>query len=597
VIGRRRPGGLPLRAIVVTGLCALAAATGSAVVAPLAWGQASWSLDQPPPPPGARFKVPLGPPGDMRFLAANHGLLAVEGNSTIPRGLYFWDGVAWHQLSTVCGGPGQTARIAWAGNDEFWTVTEPSAPRAGSGLGLCHFKNGEVVGSYSTPIESADPYRTMDAAACHGPDDCWFGGVGGQDPSGQRVGAFHLHWDGSNLISSYQPQGRGVSGLTYFGGTFYESVLVGAAPEDSSDPVTLASPEPQGPVLIHRFDGSTFRGTGFTARQYSGQPADGGELLAAGSDATDLWFSGGGAASGPSAPQGGSVSRPPFAVHFNDPFFQEVAIDNSQFGLTDRFVDIAPVPGTSTAWVADQPFADRGSSAARARVALLGTNGSTQVTTLPSSGGGRGSAARVAFTGPSEGWMATSAGWLFHYSDGTVYPRDTDPYFQGTITTRPNEAAAQFVSDTPPPDDSQLFAPPPVQVQQQAATGAQRVGVILPLLAHIKVKRRGLILLVSFRLTRLATVELVARRHRAVVARTGRRRLKAGAHMLRLRLNLKRYPTALAFRTKELTRPTAVLGPATSGSGSDTVGTGSGSGSGSVVPPSRSGSDTVSTGG
>ena len=76
----------------------------------------------------------------------------------------------------------------------------------------------------------------MDAAACDGPNDCWFAGIGSEDPSGQRIGAFHLHWDGTNLTSSYQPQGRGVSGLAFFDGTFYESTFVGTQPGDTARP-------------------------------------------------------------------------------------------------------------------------------------------------------------------------------------------------------------------------------------------------------------------------------------------------------------------------------------------------------------------------
>ena len=59
----------------------------------------------------------------------NRGLLAVEGNATVPPGLCAYDGAGWHQLSTVCGGPGRTTRIAWAGPREFWTITVPSQPR------------------------------------------------------------------------------------------------------------------------------------------------------------------------------------------------------------------------------------------------------------------------------------------------------------------------------------------------------------------------------------------------------------------------------------------------------------------------------------
>ena len=152
----------------------LAAILLSALVAALSAGGASaeptWRLEQPAPPPGTSFAVPLGPPGDLQFLAPNHGLLAVSGNATVPTGLYFYDGVEWHQLSTVCGGPGRTTRIAIASPREFWTITLPSRPRAQTdGTALCRFLDGKVVASYSTPLQSPDPFREMTAAACTGP--------------------------------------------------------------------------------------------------------------------------------------------------------------------------------------------------------------------------------------------------------------------------------------------------------------------------------------------------------------------------------------------------------------------------------------------
>ena len=162
--------------------------------------------------------MPLGAPGDLSFWAPNRGLLTVEGNDTIPRGIYSWNGQSWHQLATVCGGPGDTARIAWAGPTEFWVVSEPSLPRRGSGLALCRFKDGQVVGSWSTRVDAADPFRQMMSATCDGPNDCWFGGVGSQDALGERIGAFHLHWDGTDLETVYGPQGRGVSDMQFHGG-------------------------------------------------------------------------------------------------------------------------------------------------------------------------------------------------------------------------------------------------------------------------------------------------------------------------------------------------------------------------------------------
>jgi hypothetical protein len=547
-------------------LAGVAVAAAIASAAPgTARGEATWRLEQPAPPAGTPYKVSLGIPDDMEFYAPNEGLLSVEGNAVIPAGLFFWNGRDWHQLSTVCGGAGEVSRIAWAGPDEFWVITEPSEPRSGSGLGLCHFEDGQVVGSYSTPFQSPEPFRPMDAAACDGPDDCWFAGIGSEDPSGQHIGAFHLHWDGTNLTSSYQPQGRGVSGLAYFDGTFYESTLVGTEEGDATEPVTLAKPEPEGPVLIHKLVDETFVDTSFLPYLYPGVPSEGVELLSAKADATSLWFSGGGAASGPDAPKEGSVPSPPMAVYYDEPFFIQDAIEPSLFGPEDRFVDVAPVPGTEGAWVADQPYSARRSTTAKAKVALIEPGGRARIDTLPISGAGRGSAQLVAATGPEEAWMATSAGWLFHYTNGTVLPEDSDPNWAGTITVRPNESVEQFVADTPPPDDSQLFAPPPVAVEPKAT--AEPVPEVIPaLLKDVSVARHGLTVTISFDLTRLADVQLVAKLHGKAIARTRDERLKAGRHSLSLRLERKRWPSALSFKTKELTKPKPV--PATGSEGS-----------------------------
>jgi hypothetical protein len=537
---------------------------GVAVVAALAFAgagtahaEATWRLEQPAPPAGTPYKVPLGIPDDMEFYAPNEGLLSVEGNAVISGGLYFWNGRDWHQLSTVCGGAGEVSRIAWASADEFWVITEPSEPRSGSGLGLCRFEDGVVVGSYSTPFQSPEPFRPMDAAACSGPDDCWFGGVGSEDPSGQHIGAFHLHWDGTNLTSSYQPQGRGVSGMAYFDGKFYESTLVGAQAGDTTDPVSLASPEPLGPVLIHELVGQTFMGVNFLPDDYPGVPREGVELLSAKADGGELWFSGGGAASGPDAPKEGVVASPPVAVRYSESFFDQVPIETALFGSEERFVDVAPVPGAAGAWVADQPYSERRSTTAKAKVALIQADGGTTLDTLPSSGAGRGSAQLVAATGPEEAWMATSAGWLFHYTSGAVLPEDNDPSWAGTITVRPNESVEQFVADTPPPDDSQLFAPPPVAVETK--TTSEPVPEVIPaLLKNIKVSRRQLTVTISFQLTRPADVQLLAKLHGKVIARTPDKRLEPGKRKLELSFERKRWPDALSFKTKELTTPKPV---------------------------------------
>jgi len=530
-----------LAAIATTAVLAVAAAPAAA--------EPTWKLQQPDPPAGAQYKVPLGAPGDLSFFAPNRGLLAVEGNETVPRGLLYWDGVSWRQLTTVCGGPGDTTRIVWAGPTEFWTITEPSRPRSGPGRSLCRFANGEVVASYSTSDQSPDPFRQMAAGACNGPSDCWFAGVAGQDANGERIGGFHLHWDGQVLRSVYAPQGRAVTDLvTAFGG-FWESTVVGGRPE-SDEPALLAEPEKGAPKLIQVLQGANFVTDNFQIPFGGDTPPDGTELLSLGRLDTELWAVGGGAASGPSRPATGIVERPPFAaLRTGDDGFRAVPLDPAAFKPQERLVDVAPSE-KGVAWGALQAFGERRSTNARARVARMVPDGTASVTALPASGSGRGAAARIAFPAPNEGWMVTTAGWLFHYTDGTPLAQDTEPAFQKLITFRPNEAAEQFVPDDPPEDDSQLFAPPPVQViQQKPPKGV--VKRLKPLLRRVRTKRRGLTLTISFILTRKAKVGMVAKRKGKVVARARTRSFRPGRHALTLKLNRKRYPTALKFITRE----------------------------------------------
>lgn len=511
-----------------------------------------WRLEQPPPPAGAPFKLPLGAPGDLKFFAPNRGLLTIEGNDAVPRGILSYDGVGWRRLASVCGGSGDTARIALAGPREFWVISEPSRPRVGSGTALCRFKDGQVVGSFSTPAESADPFHQMFAAACDGADDCWFGGVGAQDPLGERVGAFHLHWNGSQLETVYGPQGRAVSDIEPHGGRLYESTLVGRRPESRTDQVDLAEPETPAPRLVHTIAGATFANDPFTPVERPGVPPDGTELLALDSDGAQLWAVGGGASSGPSAPEDGSVERQPLAARLGPSGFAELPLSGGPFGLTERFTDVAAVPGTSSAWVTVVPYADRRNANAKAKVALIGADGAAAAVRLPVSGAGRGSAARIACTGPADCWMVTYAGWLFHLTDGTQQPRDTDPAFAGGISFRPNEAAEQFVPDTPPVDDSRLFAPPPLELDPNAEQPAPRVRRLPALIRRVRTRLRGMRLTVTFTLTRRARVALLAKRRGRVVARTRPRVLRPGRRRLTLKLNRRRYPTKLAFSAREV---------------------------------------------
>jgi hypothetical protein len=530
---------------------ALSVVAALAVATPALAADPIWRLEQPAPPAGAPFKVPLGAPGDLKFWAPNRGLLTVEGNATIRRGIYSYDGSGWRQLATVCGGPGDTARIAWAGPREFWVVSQPSQPRAGSGLALCRFKDGQVAGSWSTAIEAPDPFRQMLSAHCVSANDCWFGGVGAQDPLGERVGAFHLHWDGSDLESLYGPQGRAVSDIEAHAGKLYESTLAGRSPEQRGDAADLAEPEPVA-RLIHTVAGGAFANDPFEPAPLPDVPADGSELLALDSDGTNLWAVGGGAASGPAADVPANVvARPPLAARLVGDSFEELSLIGSTFGATDRFGDVAAIPSTTAAFATVVPFADRRSVNSKATVARIEADGTTTTMRLPAAGAGRGSAARIACTSATDCWMATWAGWLFHYSDGSsTLPQDSDPAFQTTIDFRPNEAAEQFVPDRPPVDDSQLFAPPPLELNPNAEQPAGRLRRLPPLLRKVRSKLNGLRLVVTFTVTRRARVQLIAKRGRRTVAKTPRRVFKPGPRRLTLQLHRDRYPTRLAFDVK-----------------------------------------------
>jgi hypothetical protein len=535
---------------------ALAAVLAAGLLTLPAQAQATWRLEQPAPPPGSAFPVPLGAPGDLQFLQPSRGLLAVAGNQIVPQGLYVYNGERWRQYATVCGGSGASTRIAWASPDEFWTITYPSPPRGsptvGAGLALCHFKGGQVVASYSTPEEGSpqsdgDPYRGMEAAACAGPSDCWFAGGHAQDPTGQRVGAFHLHWDGSALETVYAPSGRGVSDVEAHAGGFYESTYAGAG-AGNVEPFDLSAGEPQ-PLLLGRIDAGVFARDPFVPAQ----AADGGsELLALDGDDAQLWAVGGGAVSGPGADPTNPSDRGPLAARLVDGGFEEVSLGGG-FDVDDRFADVAAVPGTGTAWVAVQPFAQRFAPDALAQVALLGQQGVVSSEVLPQNGVGRGSAARIACPAADDCWMVTSAGWLFHLTDGSHPATDTEPAFQGTITLRPNEAAEQFVPDAPPEDDSQLFAPPPLEIipPSQPKTN-RRTKRLKPVLTRVRVRvRRGTTIVVSFRLRRRARIAVLALRRGRAVARTQRRLLRPGRHRLSLRLDPHAWPTRVTFSVVE----------------------------------------------
>jgi hypothetical protein len=613
--------------LVVLGALTLAAAGVSGARAE---GVAAWRLEPaqaPPPPAGvapAPYPVPVGQVGEISFWAPNRGLLITGGtepppwNGPVAPGLYAYDGVSWHQLSTVCGGG--EGRIAWAGPDEFWTISDQRAgqvvapgqqgPEQLRSISLCHFLNGQVVGSYAMPLEEPDSYLKMDAAACYGPDDCWFGGADGNTPN---VGAFHLHWDGATVTAVYEPEDHAVTDMGMFESELYESVQIQEGDvllpvESTKHPAVIHTIAPAGQSSLCDevespfcelviFPGGRFLpeyepGAAHPkvlpdALQGFSLATDGGPL---GAGATQLW-----AAASPLIPPPVGSERASLTVlrDVGGEWTQIVpnAKDESPLsGLTlagatsdatrgggERGTSdaIAPEPGSDSAWLS---LGSNGSHGAV--VARLEANGklAEPAAVLPEVSepvGYHGEAGPIACPAPHDCWLATTAksgptpGWLFHLGGGAPLAQNTDPMFDGedgVITYRPPDSGVPTIYPDAPPEDDSLAnqQPPPPPAGPPVQTPAPPAKQVKPLLTHVKSRLlHHSVLVISFTLTARAYVQLVGRRKHRVVASSRSESLKPGRHELSLRLDPARWPTGVQF---EVT-PLGVSAPSGGGSG------------------------------
>jgi hypothetical protein len=543
-------------------------------------GCASWSLQQPLPPPQAPGLAPptvpigLGRIGDVEFWAPNRGLLITAGDgSTIPPGVWAYDGVEWHELADVCGAT--EGRIAWEGPQSFWTISDGRPGQAANPANgepapitddtLCHFAGGQVVASYASLAFQPTSYQPLHAAACFGPADCWFGGDALPAP---QVGASQLHWNGGSLTPEPNPQGHAVEDMRLFGGHVYESVRL--APED-----LLTDPESaQRPSVLHRIAPAGSEpvfaslqpssATGGPIPEYaSGEFPDALDFLHLSATAQALW-----GAAGPSAePPEGSAAGEVTVVRYADGVWSQLlgaqADPASGNPLAGYVVDaIAAEPGGESAWLALDTPSDAAqpsplAPAIVARISVQGTISDVQQLPLPGEGANLGAAARLACPAPHECWMTTTQGWLFHLVPaGSSSPAlDADPAFAGPITFRPpDEGLPQVVPDAPPVDSSGLVEEPPnygpeagIPTPEPAAT------VTLALLSdmHTRLRHRTTLEL-TFKLTVKARVRLLAKRHGRIVASTAQRTLGAGRRHLVLRLDPRTWPTKLDLQTHAL---------------------------------------------
>lgn len=555
-------------------LCSSAGAQGLEDV-----GGASWRIEQPSPPappagvPEAPAPVGLGKVGDIEFYPGmpNRGVLITAGNEpTIPAGVWEYNGVAWHELSKVCGAT--DGRIAWAGPEEFWTISDG---RAGQAIiegdkappleddTLCRFTNAhhkgeplEVVESFAFPAFQADSYQPMNAAACLGPDDCWF--AGNALPSDSiEAGSFHLHWNGQTLTEEpYPGEGHAVEDVQPFEGRLYESVRLGEL-----DRVEDPTPEPP---VIHVINPAGVTPVFEPVRELplyeDGEfPAALGFLhLSAGEEI--LW-----AAAGPQhTPAGSNPAQVTVARDSGGAWAQVLGPRTvGQPFAGEVPTSIAAEPQTSSAWLSLDTTEDAESPSATsyakvARISAEGALPSEDEQNLPSEPGAgpKGAATKITCPAIHDCWLVTTQGWLFHLSTESEahIAQDTDPAFDTLITERPKDLGLpQTPPDTLPVDDSgllgELTTTPPVVEKTKPPV----YHVTLPLISKVHTRLvHGTTLELRFHLAVKARIQLEGKRGNHVVASTAMRTFKPGNRSLLLQLNRRLWPTKLALKTHAL---------------------------------------------
>ena len=478
----------------------------------------------------------------------------------MPAGIYAYDGSSWYLYSTVCGG--HKGRIAWAGPDDFWTISDQQSGQgsvtaggetAGQAISLCHFRNGAVVASYAEPIGVGNSYLEMDAAVCHGPDECWF--AGRRLPGTGNVGAFHLYWNGLTLsavpsLSKLEPElqdpGRSVTGLAYDGNTLYEGVRV----EEGDQ----AAAEPEGePFLLHEVIPGTqaeFNPLASTAPVAYGE---------AGASAAELeGFRLSDAGEGLWAVAGATNGAPAqvTALRLEAGVLSQLPLDDPSGTLAThtRLTGLAADPGRDAAWIGFKGPSEVLPSV-RARVALINADGTVEaVAPLPlegEGGGPRGPAGPIACAAAEQCWMATSTGWLFHLGPPPAEGANADPAMHTLISFRP---ADNSLPSQPPvflPEDNsganeekeeQKFEIEPEQIPKHVPA----------LLSKLHQKLVGHTLELTFVLRAKAHVQLLAKLKGKVVAKTKRYTMPAGHRSLRLKLDPKRWPNKLDLQVHQV---------------------------------------------
>ncbi|HUB99555.1 MAG TPA: hypothetical protein VMS11_07010 [Solirubrobacterales bacterium] len=531
---------------------------------------AEWRSQQPAGAGG--FPTLLGEVGDVECWQADRCMLITGGNAGVAAGLFAYDGRGWYRYSTVCGGA--SGRIAWAGPDDFWTVSDQqkgqeTTETARPSISLCHFQGGRVVASYAKPVGRADSYLPMNAAVCAGTANCWFAGE--QLPATVNQGAFHLHWDGNRLtampsLTTPQPQvldpGRTVGGLAFHEGDLYESVRVRNTDAEVPGEEAEAS-------LLHRIDPDSANPfvllfpsapIEYGAEGEEPQPVNLAALASAhltGVAGEPLWAVAGAA---------GSAFAPVtvLRVGANDAVSQLSLVDPGEVLRPRDLVSGAAAEVGETAWVAFHHEGEEFGLAPSAQVARVAADGSVApAAVLPAPGeeaggeviGPKGVAGPIECVAVEQCWMATDRGWLFHLGPDPA-PNASPALRPAPVTVRPaDESLPSAPPIGAPEDDSGAEEEKPSEQEEIPAELEEIVRAEKPIVSKIKQRLLdGSLLELSFTLRKKAHVRLVARRKGKVVAKTKLYTMAKGRRSVRLRLSPKRWPTKLDLQVHAIKR-------------------------------------------
>jgi hypothetical protein len=574
--------------------------------------QATWRLEQPAPPPPeagvppAPGPVGLGKVGDIKFFAPNLGVLITAGNPpTIKPGVWIYNGEGWRELSTVCGAT--DGRIAWAGQSEFWTISDGRAGQNSNGAfvarvdeTLCRFvgeAGGKVSESFATPLGEADSYQHMNAAVCLGSGDCWFGGESLPEDNAE-VGAFQLHWNGTTVEAApYLEESYAIQELLPFDGRVYQSVqpLPACSAQRPSNCGRVTKPRLTAPAL-HVLDPGLPGGFApelqLEREELYGsheRPWALGYLhLATGSEA--LWAAAGKRpAASSEEPERAREEEPELSKGPPSPLEEEEARE-LHAGVTlvrydpeaeewtqvlgpsthpsggevfpkETVEALATEPGSSEEhlWLALQSNheareAESGierfpNSATVVQLSKEGSVLSREPLPGPGEGSAKGGASKLTCPAVEDCWLVTAKGWLFHYApEGErTLPANATSGFDDVITERPQDKGLpQTLPDSVPAEESGQLGEAAEPPPKPTVVKAEEARVPVALISNLHTRLvRGTTLELRFHLAAKARLQLLARRKHHVVARSRALVFKPGNRSIALQLSRQHWPTEL----------------------------------------------------